>query len=403
MLDEQAQAYGGKMAIQLGFHSATESFSVASGTVGPGQGNRPTTPEDTFLFGSGTKPVTAAAVFRLLQDRNISWQEPASTYVNPFLLQSNGTTMEELFGDEVSNATVLDLVRMSAGIPDFETSDSQKPGHDDCDASVLAREYGIFAPYFWLRCAAKSAEHQNLCAPGQCTAYSSTSYEIAGLLLSALQQPLIEWDSLDMRSLAIPNANGSYPSLNFLNSQGKLSDTLTVPGNIDSKEWPHVPIFDQNPSILGWTCGNMVGNTRDVAALFYDLLSPESSTPVVSRAARAEMTRFQTLSKGWNAGKMTYGAGLMETSAHYYFNKHPMPAKDDWAYTAGHDGLTFGFYSENGFLPRAKAGYSIAINHDGLDALLLGINVRCLMVRAVAELAGVSDSGLDCEERKVLV
>ena len=53
-------------ALNLGWTSAEGSFGLAAGNVNvPGQPPRAALPVDRYLFGSGTKPVTATAVLRL--------------------------------------------------------------------------------------------------------------------------------------------------------------------------------------------------------------------------------------------------------------------------------------------------------------------------------------------------
>jgi len=366
------------LAIQLGWKSANESFGVAAGKVP--NASRAVTADDTFLYGSGTKPVTAAAVMRLADNGKVSLTDKASKYIDPFLQRNNGTTLEALFGQATSKATVLDVIRMAAGIPDFELANSTGKHADPCDTEVLTHGDRIYPPYFWMRYASNMSNKTPLCAPSTCTGYSSTSYEVAGLLLAALQHPDGDWTDLDLRSMAVPNPNSSYPSLRFMGGKSQhISDALTVPGQVTNSLWPHVPIFDQNPSILGWTCGNMVGATKDVAAWFYDLLCPETSNPkIVSDDARTEMMRLEVFTAGWMKGRMKYGAGLMEgrvsrnTSA--------------WSSFIGHEGQTFGFYSLNGYIPKAKAAFSIALNSD--QPGYIGFTTACDMVQLAAKAIG---------------
>ena len=69
--------------------------------------------------------------------------------------------------------------------------------------------------------------------------------------------------------------------------------------------------MSQSAGITGWTNGNMLGTAIDMARFFWDLLSPASPEPLVSEAAKQEMTRFKMMTAGWGAGLMAYGAGLM--------------------------------------------------------------------------------------------
>merc|ERR1711976_953649 len=132
------------------------------------------------------------------------------------------------------------------------------------------------------------------CRPGTCTAYSSTSYEVAGLILAATLIPEQEWFNLDLGAAAL-SAPARYPSLSFppvglQEANGTISDHLTVPCISSSSNWPDTLIGPQNPAILGWTCGSMVGTTLDVARFYFDLLGPEAV--LVSTASRAELIHF---------------------------------------------------------------------------------------------------------------
>lgn len=236
-----------------------------------------------------------------------------------------------------------------------------------------------------MRYASNSSNKTAICAPETCTAYSSTSFEAAGLLLTALQHPEGDWADLDIRSMVIPRPNSSYPSLRFFGNNGgklkRISDALTVPGIVNNRLWPHVQIFDQDPSILGWTCGNMVGATKDVAAWFYDLLCNETESPqIVSDDARTEMMRLEPLTAGWLKGHLKYGAGLMGSQV------SPKAKPNEWGWFIGHEGQTFGFYSLNGYIPKAKAAFSIALNTD--QPGFIGFSTGCKMMQYAVEALG---------------
>lgn len=118
------------------------------------------------------------------------------------------------------------------------------------------------------------------CRPGVCAGYSSTSYEVAGLILAAVLTPNEPWYVMDLGQAALPNRN-RYASLVFppvgnnrAVKSSKLSDVMTVPGTTVWSMPPDTIVFNQNPSILGWTCGNLIGSARDVATFFLRFVGP---------------------------------------------------------------------------------------------------------------------------------
>merc|ERR1711970_1351620 len=89
------------------------------------------------------------------------------------------------------------------------------------------------------------------CNPGTCLAYSSTGYEVAGLLLAAVLNPQGEWYDFDLGSAVFEDrsayASMSFPPLGAQNDKHptKLSKYLTVPGFSVADTWPKTTIFDQ--------------------------------------------------------------------------------------------------------------------------------------------------------------
>ena len=83
-----------------------------TGTVGP---------SDTMLLGSGTKPYTAAALHRLVDQNKLKLTDLAHLYLDPVLDRMRpGTTFASLFGKEALAVQVRDLIHMSSGIADFD-------------------------------------------------------------------------------------------------------------------------------------------------------------------------------------------------------------------------------------------------------------------------------------------
>lgn len=397
------------VAMQVGWSSATETFAVGAGKVmGLQDKKRLVGANDTFLFGSGTKSVTAAAVMRLSESGIVQLGNPVRRYIDPYLSQRNGTTLEDLFGPAVASATVLDIIRMSAGIPDFELVDSVGP--DPFDDMLLKHGDDIWPPYIFLRRAAEvpipnttghlycaPSQEGRLANPGNCSLYSSTSFVAAGLLLASVVDPLGHWWDIDLAKLVLHDPE-RFPSMSFPTAQGHLREHLSVPGKSASGSWEKTTIFEQNPSMLGYTCGNMVGSARDVAQFFFDLLDPDSSVPIVNNQSRAEMSRFKNFTKGYGANTYQYGAGLFLNWA--TMNSSQLGANltpQSYGYVMGHGGFTYGFASYQGYIPALRGALSVVVNTDfGTDQVDIAGIAQCRVAEIATKLLKGQAAHLNC-------
>lgn len=349
------QASNTSAGLQFSWKSATESFTIAAGNVtNPGEASRAIRTDDTFNYGSGTKAVVATAIMRMADAGKINIRDKVSPYVNPYLKRNNGTTLEELYGSQMADATILHVLRMEAGIPDFEHA----KGGGDIDSDALNSDGQVFPPYAWMRAASNQSA---ICNPGNCSFYSSNSYEVAGVLLAALQNPAGDWNDLDFAK-TISDDPSRYPSMKLRSGAGKLKDTVSVAGVSKSRDSnTTVMLWDQDATIMGWTCGGMMTNTGDFANFFYDLLAPSSTNRLVSDAALKDMANLTKLSVGYF--RVDYGAGLMDSAAPVY-NQPTNKTADDWSYIIGHIGETFAFHAMQGYMPKAKAAMSVVTNTD---------------------------------------
>merc|ERR1711879_921353 len=100
-------------------------------------------------------------------------------------------------------------------------------------------------------------------------------------------------------------------------------------------------------------------------------------------SSRKEMVNFQTLTKGWNAGRLKYGAGLMELA---YGHTHRLAVQ-------GHEGDTYGFLSSQGYVPTLKGGYSIVSNVDDSHPTE---TMACYLLQSVNEVVTGDTNGLGC-------
>jgi hypothetical protein len=124
---------------------------------------------------------------------------------------------------------------------------------------------------------------------------------------------------------------------------------LTVAGR--SLAYGEAELFNQDASILGWTCGYLIASARDVAKFYWDLLSPFADNKVVSDASLKTMQEWNTLDKGWAEGHIQYGAGLMIQNVNEASYSRTPPALNLTASYVGHGGDTYGFMSDNGYFP----------------------------------------------------
>jgi D-alanyl-D-alanine carboxypeptidase len=253
--------------LQLAVKTDDFEVQVASGTNAAT--SKPVTVKDSFAFGSGTKPYVASSIMQLVEKKAVSLDDPVHKHIDPVLTRLNGTTFVKLFGPTAADVTVGHVLQMRSGIADFDV-----PAFDDL---VLSSNWG--SPFRILDYAG-GLTPQFVCAPGSCVMYSSTNYELAGLVLMALHGAK-DWPDLAERVVFPAAVAADFPNSQFLN-QGPLSSALTVPGVSSGP----VTIFNQDASVLGWTCGNLIAPASEVARFFHDLVGP---TPMIVSAESLEV------------------------------------------------------------------------------------------------------------------
>lgn len=373
VLDEVVAVHP-KTALQLGWKSDIAEFALASGRIHRPDEAKPrhVTVNDTFLFGSGTKPFTAAAVMALVDRGAVSLDDSLGFHIDPVLDRLHaGASLKGLFGANASRITVGQVLRMQSGVQDFDF-----PPFDN----YLLRPnetYSVHSPYEFVEYASRQ-KPKLLCEPGTCVSYSSNNFVLAGFILLA-HANVTGWWQLDLLSFFPAATHTSFRRLSFLQRE-RLDASLTVPGHTGGgwAQTPPTSIWNQSSSILGWTCGNMVGTALDVAGFIWDMLGP---TPRVLPAhIVSEMKQFKPLNLGWATGSIQYGTGLMIESVRY--TGHP-PAPPDWGTYIGHGGDTYGFLSEQGIVSGLNASVAIVANQD-TDGGIVQRNSFCKMIQVSA-------------------
>lgn len=278
-------------------------------------------PSDAFAMGSTTKMYTAAAVLRLVDAGKIGLDDKALPHLDTLWTRLNGTSIVNVLGPQIGNVTVRQLLQMRSGIPDFDNMASRAyqldhPGED----MGPVKELSFILP-------GQSFD----CEPGTCGEYSSSNYELLGLLL-AQQADSQAWDDY-MQATGLPgNVLGEMPHTTFAR-HGSCQKYTEIHGySAERTSAQGVPLDVYNESCTnGWTCGNLMSNGADAAVFVRALLGPGAH--VVKAATQKEMLKTIPLTQGWSVG-LQYGLGVMDLSS---------AIGEQTGSFVGHGGETFGF------------------------------------------------------------
>jgi len=270
-LEEDVQAFINNVSAVTGFSLSVGyidgdglTFGVGSGPRSP-MGSPVVTPgtcdgTDTMLLGSGTKPYTAATIMRLVEAGKMSLNDSAAYHIDWALQRMNGTTLAGIFGPKAANVTIGQLISMRSGIGDYDVP--------DLDHAMLVNGSTVHSPLEPLYAVAAFAEPDNcktsnctwVCDPGNCTAYSSTNFLLAGLaLLRHAPEGQQTWQTYDQLA-ALGITRDAYPHTHTPTSGPMDQRGLTAAG--DSKFYGVTTLWHQDASIMGWTCGNVIASAQ---------------------------------------------------------------------------------------------------------------------------------------------
>jgi hypothetical protein len=359
LLDRTSTVFN--VSLQLSFKALDYDVTVSAGTVATGGREREVTWRDSWLFGSGTKAMTAAMILQEQERGVLSVNDTVASHVDGLFHASLGKSFVELFGDWAAEITIWQLLTMQAGLPDFDV--------EDYDTEVLSSAYDkAWQPLDFV---VYAASQRRVCNPGTCVSYSSTNYIVLGFVLLATK-PLAPADSCEdwptVRQLAVMRPSVDNPmqrdevkkTMHFGLESAMNETGLSVPGW--SAYGGGVAINGQPAGILGWTCGNSMTTTAAMAGFYWDLLVDQKT---VSAESLALMKSTQLITKGWGKAHLEYGAGLfVQQTADRWLPWEKPPQFGDWGTTIGHGGATYGFLSDQGLIPQLNATWSYAGNSD---------------------------------------
>lgn len=297
-------------------------------------------PSDPFAMGSTAKMYTAVAVMRLVEAGKFGLDDKALPLLDDMWTTLNGTSIINAFGPEMKEVTVRHLLNMQSGIPDFDTplAAVYQYDHPSEDLDPIKECSFVFNNNF-------------SCKPGTCWEYTSTNYELLGLIL-AQQAGAKSWDAYTQAQDLPKDVLAEMPSTAFA-VHGLCNKYTDVHGYSTEAPGKNVDIYNVSCT-NGWTCGNLISNGADAAVFVRALLG--KGERLVSNSTQAEMMKFSPLTKGWETG-LPYGLGLMDLGWQVGLPKGQL---------VGHGGMTYGFNAMTAYARKDDFGLSVVGNTENV-------------------------------------
>jgi len=263
-----------------------------SGAAGKADGVHDMQPDSQFGIGSGTKPIIAAQVMRLVEAGEISLDAPATDYLPAdFTFDTNG-------------ATIRQLLSHRSGIPDF---------YDDAWMERMAEERSRVWKVDELLALVDAARR-----PLESFAYADTNYILLGLVIEHVgKRPLV-----DVLRDGVLRVEGTERLI--YQPDEAPTDPLAMPGGESrtalEQGGGYLPSIADTSS--DGPAGAMASDSLSLARWWRALCAGE----ILSEASLTEMSTF------YDNADIDYGLGLMN------------PA-DEYAQGVGHMGANFGYNS----------------------------------------------------------
>lgn len=286
-----------------------------SGASGTSDGVHAVAVDSQFGIASGTKPIIAAQVMRLVEAGEISLDAPATDYLPPgFEFDTNG-------------ATIRQLLSHRSGIPDWYGAVEQQLADDRTRVWEVDEVLALVDP---TRLPIDKFE------------YADTNYNLLGLVIEHVRQrPLVEVlrdDVLRVQGTErLIYQPAEAPTAPIAMPRGEASDALDKGGG-------YLPSLSD--ASADGPAGAGASDTRSLARWWRAFCAGE----VVSQASLDEMATF------YENGEIDYGLGL--------FN----PALRASVRAVGHLGANFGYKSSAGCLTEDSTVFVVLTNGADVDS-----------------------------------
>ncbi|CAJ1360005.1 unnamed protein product [Effrenium voratum] len=309
VLDQMALKYN--MSFSFGFVNPQGRVALAAG-VNNIWNRRPLRPDSLVPLGSVTKPWTAVMVMQAVESGLLNLDDPAMQWIDPVMRRLWNKSMEQLWGPQVRQVVVRDLMGMTSGMKDY----------DDffLEHFTMAFSGDDAGPMVYLQSAARQGF---ACAPGSCAMYSGANYVLLGLLLVQVHG-MWSWQDLDQLHV-IPRElfrSGRYSHTSF----SRLGRCAQYPGFAHQYAWKYwmaengTQVFEDllyDSCLNGWTMGNIASSAVDLATFFFDLFTlPKEQGGFITTKSLADMQASKTLGDTWcegpnGEGSCAYGMGIL--------------------------------------------------------------------------------------------
>eukprot|EP01064_Diplonema_japonicum_P018508 TRINITY_DN27202_c0_g1_i1.p1 TRINITY_DN27202_c0_g1~~TRINITY_DN27202_c0_g1_i1.p1 ORF type:complete len:396 (+),score=87.33 TRINITY_DN27202_c0_g1_i1:44-1231(+) len=314
-------------------------------------------PNDTSLVGSATKMITAAGILKLVENSQLHLEDKVSPILDPYFMMANQSTLLQYCNNDtrVANVTVRHLLHMSSGIPDFDTPGLREwqwthPNTTNTPIDIMS---SLNAKLYF--------------EPGTFLAYSSTNYVLLGFILM-VKHGHTDWTDYKQSSVLPVRPGAAYEYTEFCDV-GTLSSHDSPLMNVTHGYGPTGRDWYEVSATSGWTCGNALTNTFDLAQWMWDLTHHN----IIKKELFDEMMRMELISQFTSY----YGLGLMAL----------MP--DPYHQTGtgiGHGGDTYGFYAYPMYNTLYNYSLAVTVNRESTDYQANIFSAANIMFAGVSEI-----------------
>lgn len=380
--EEKAKTYN--CSISIAFKNADHTVAAAAG-MADFSAKRTVTPDDSFAWGSGTKPLTGASILKLISEGHFNLETPVHTIVDPLLARVANPdfpykSLGDLWGEEnVTGITLGMMLNMTSGIPDFDTA----KGHGSVLTDSLRKDLydhptKQYSPYELMSFPWVAHQYRKCYDEGphwhKC--YSSTNFMLLGLILANGTQ----WDQFDQATFLPEDLKAKFKFA----VTGTPKDYSPVHGydrtsyNMPYGQTNNKDVAGVEGVFAGWTASDIVGTPSAVAELTWAIYGPN---PTVLPKEYSDLMASTALSRDY--GLATFN--LARDTGHSY----PSPYGDAY----GHLGATYGFQSQMVYFPKLEFAMAIATNietntqtqpkdalcfaYNGVASLILNQDIQC--------------------------